>query len=81
MNLVVVSSRVLHVLTYTRTTPSIRQAAYNMFSETSVILPILFYHVNSVVTGLLVSLCRRANARNDYTIRIGSTPTFLYFDL
>ena len=54
MNLAVVLSRVLYVLTYTRTTPvdspSCKQYVETWLNNT-VILPILFYHVNSAVMG------------------------------
>ena len=55
MNLVVVSCRFLHVLTYTNN--PCRFAKLYQYVETwlnnAVILPILFYRVNSAVTGLL----------------------------
>ena len=51
MNLVVVSSRVLHVL-HVRTIPVDSPGSNNTLKheQYSVILPILFYRVNSVVT-------------------------------
>ena len=58
MNLVVVTSRVLHVLTYTRTTQVVDSSSCIHYVETwlnnTVILLTLSYHVNSAVTGLLI---------------------------
>ena len=43
----------------------------------------MYYSVYIIIIQLLTLCLYRADARNalDYTIRIGSTPTFLYFDL
>ena len=52
MNLVVVSSRVLHVITYANNPRRFAKLYTIMYVETglnnTVILPILFYHVNSM---------------------------------